>query len=126
MKRFVMFVFVSMILFTGCTDSKEVRKIKNSKIETCPGATVGQMVESSVASPSWESGKSNDGKIFVNIAGDITDTGTPVHVLIQFIADNKNGQFEFQVLEFNQVPQMNTLAVEFMKKMCLTAGEIKK
>ena len=123
MKRFALLVFVSMLLFTGCTDSQEVQMIKNGTIGSCPDVTVGQMVDSFMTSPRWESGESNEGNIFVNVGGDITYADKPVHALIQFVVYNKKGQFEFQVLEFNRVPQMTLLAAGVMEKMCQRAGE---
>jgi hypothetical protein len=121
MKLFALLMIASMALFTGCNDSREVRMIKSGKIASCPDVTVGQMVDSYLFSPSWESVKSNNEKKFVNVRGDIKMANKPVHAFIQFAVDDKNGQVEFEALVFNQEPQMGLMVESFMEQLCHSA-----
>ncbi len=111
-------LIVLIIIVSGCTDSKEVQMVKNGKLSSCPDATVEQLIDNFMGSPIWESDESSDGKTFVNIDGDITYAERPVNATIQFIINKKKGTFEFNSLEFNDVPQMNKMATGLINRMC--------
>lgn len=48
------------------------------------------------------------------------------YAVIQFVVDKEQAAFKFQALEFNNVPQMNLLAIDLMTKMCESANKNKK
>jgi len=112
MKRLVLGVLTfSLILgFSGCSDSKEVEIIKQSKLEMCPTATVEDMVNGFMGNPSWESDMTDKGIKFVNIGGDITYADKPVRAVIQFIFNKDETSFEYQAFEINGVPQNQFIA----------------
>lgn len=111
-------LIVLIIMVSGCTDSKEVQMVKNGKLSFCPDATVEQVINNFMGSPTWESGESANGMTFVNIKGDITYAEKPISATIQFIINKKKGTFEFNALEFNKVPQMDIMALGLINKMC--------
>lgn len=101
------------------SDSAEIKQVKEGALHSCPSHTVGQMVEGFMESPSWTSGKSDDGKKFVNIEGGITFHDKPVRAMIQFIV-NDDG-FSFNAFEMNGVPSANIIAIGLLDKMCKDA-----
>jgi hypothetical protein len=101
---------------TSCLDSDEVQMVKNGSLNSCPGQTVEKMVNSYMGSPSWESGKSADGQVFVNVSGDITYQEKPVRAVVQFFLDGQT--FSFNAIELNGVPSPNLLAFGLMGNMC--------
>lgn len=117
----VWIVCFAFIILLGSYGSNEVHMVKNGRLDSCPNATVGQMVDSFMGSPSWESGESGDGKTFVNVAGEITYAGKPVNAQIQFVIDKEHGTFQFQAMEFNKVPQVNLMALGLLDRMCESA-----
>ena len=70
-----------------------------------------------MGSPSWSSGKSEDGNLYVNLKGDITYRETKVSAVIQFQLNNDE-TFRFRSLEFNEIPQTNLTAMSLLDKMC--------
>ena len=102
--------------FSG--NDENVKMVKNGKLSLCPNATVDQMVDSFMDSPSWESGETKDKEIIVNVSGGISFNDKPVKAVIQFKVDRKNETFGTNALEFNEVPQALAMAVGLLKKMC--------
>lgn len=109
---------VSMLI-VACGDSSEVKKVKGGVLQLCPNHTVEQMVEGFMGSPSWKSGKSADGKVFVNVEGGITFHDKPVRAMVQFIVEGES--FSFGAFEMNGVPSANMIAIGLLNKMCLSA-----
>jgi hypothetical protein len=72
-----------------------------------------------MGSPSWETGKTGGGQVFVNVAGDITFHDAPVRAKLQFVVDGS--QFSFNAFEMNGVPSANIVAAAMMSKMCENA-----
>lgn len=106
-------------------DSVEVKQVKNGVIQLCPSHTVEQMVNGFLGSPSWNSGKSADGKVFVNVEGDITFKDKPVRAMVQFIVEGES--FSFNAFEMNGVPSANLIALGLLNKMCASAeGSVAK
>lgn len=99
--------------------SAEVKLVKDGHLQSCPSHTVDQMVEGFMESPSWKSGKSEDGKTYVNIEGGITFHDKPVRAMIQFIVEGDN--FSFNAFEMNGVPSANIIAIGLLDKMCANA-----
>jgi hypothetical protein len=111
---------VAMTLFlAGCFDSSEVKQVKGGVLQLCPGHTVDQMVNGFMGAPSWESGKSSNGQVFVNVSGDITFYEKPVRAMVQFFV--KGDSFVFNAFEMNGIPSANIIAIGMMNKMCESA-----
>jgi hypothetical protein len=111
-------IIASMFIVNGCDDTREVKMIKEGKLESCPNATVNQMVDGFIGSPSWESNETAEGQKFVNITGRITYSEKEVDALIQFFIDPDKGTFNFNAFEINELPQNNLLAMGLLEKMC--------
>lgn len=121
----VSFIIMSAAYLSGCSDafsifdSSEIKMVKSGVLQLCPSHTVEQMVNGFMGSPSWDSGKSDDGKTFVNIDGDITFHDKPVRAMVQFTIDGNN--FAFNAFEMNGVPSENIIAIGLLHKMCESA-----
>ena len=89
-------------------------------MQLCPNHTVKQMVDGFMGSPSWESGKSEGGQLFVNVDGNITFKDKPVRAKLQFFIDGET--FSFNAFEMNGVPSANFVAIAMMNKMCESAA----
>ena len=101
-------------------DSEEdviVQQVKYAKLGSCPEKTVDEMAKGFMGSPSWSSGKSEDGNTFVNLEGDISFMEKKVSAVIQF-KFNDDDTFQFNALEFNEIPQNNLIASSLLEKMC--------
>lgn len=112
---FVALCFCGLI---ACADSVDVQLVKGGTLGSCPAVTVEELVDGFLGSPRWESGVAGDGMRFVNIHGGMTFANKPVDALIQFVVDPDAGQFKFNALEFNGVPQNNLTAAALLTKMC--------
>lgn len=107
------------LFLTACFESNEVKQVKNGVMQLCPAHTVDQMVKGFMGAPSWESGKSEDGQVFVNVEGDISFHDKPVRAMVQFFVQGDN--FTFNAFEMNGVPSANLIAIGMMNKMCESA-----
>jgi hypothetical protein len=118
----ILIVFSTAINQQGISDSKNVKVVKGGVLQMCPNATVEQMVNGFMGSPSWKSGESKSGIKYVNVGGDITYHEKKVRAVIQFTIDEKNNSFKFNAFEINDVPQANLIASALLKKMCESTG----
>lgn len=103
--------------------SSAVKMVKGGVLNACPDATIGQMVDNYMGSPSWKSAESEDGTKLVNISGDVIVHGKEVRAEIQFIIDSEETSFKFNALEFNEVPQVNLMTMGLFAKMCESTKE---
>ncbi len=110
------------LMLPGCGmgESDEVGMVKHGALHSCPGHTVGQMVDGFMGSPSWESGTSEDGIRFVNVSGDITYHDKPVRAAIQFTIEGDG--FAFRAFEMNGVPSPDLVAAGLLQAMCASAA----
>jgi len=121
------FFIILCLIYTGQlvnwvvqrSDSSEVKMVKGGVLESCPNHTVDQMVAGFMGSPSWRSGKSDDGKMYVDVGGDITYEDKPVRATIQY--EVKGNNFSFHAFEMNGVPSATLIAIGLMEKMCASA-----
>ena len=112
----ILVVIIFSFLFSSCSDDPTVYMVKNGKLESCPDKTLGEMVDGFMGSPYWSSATTEEGQKFVNIEGDITYDGKKIEALIQFFVNDET--FKFNALEFNEIPQMNLMAMGLLQKMC--------
>jgi hypothetical protein len=113
-------IFISLlVLINACSETSEVLMVKGGTLGSCPSKTVEEMVDGFMGSPSWSSLTGDDGSNYVNISGDITFHEKPVRALIQYKL-NDDETFEFNALEFNDVPQNGIIAMGLQTKMCET------
>ena len=107
----------------GGGDSDLEAMVQSGKIEMCPDYTVKQMADNFMASPRWESGKTEAGQEFVNVRGGIAYMDKPVDAAAQFFVDREKGTFAFQAFELNGIPQNRAIQRELIQKMCESAGQ---
>ena len=105
-----------LFAFGSLGSSAEVQKVQTGSLEACPKKTVKEMVDGFMGSPSWESVAADDGNTYVNVEGDIEYFEKPVRAVLQFLVVGE--QFEFNALEFNEVPQNNLTAFGLLGNMC--------
>lgn len=101
---------------TAVEQGSVIQLVQNGILKICPTHTVDQMVKGFMGYPSWESGVSSDGKVFVNVGGDINFHNKPVRAMMQFLVQGAN--FSFNSFEMNGVPSANLIAIAMMQKMC--------
>jgi len=106
----------------GRVHDANVEMVRGGTLSACPSATVGKMVDSFLDDPSWESGVGEGNVRFVNIAGGMTYADKLVRAVIQFTVDDKNGTFEYNAFEINEVPQNKLMALGLITKMCESAN----
>ncbi len=116
-------VVVLNIIGGGGGDTELVSMVQSGKMEWCPNYTVKQMADAFMASPQWESGKTESGQEFVNIRGGITYLQKPVDAAAQFFVDRKAGTLAFEAFELNGIPQNRLIQRELIQKMCASAGK---
>lgn len=119
------FVVISALLIMavwGCEDSAEIQMVKGGTLSLCPNTTVENMVNSFMASPEWESGKTVNGRDFVNVKGGITYSDKPVTAVVQFLIDKENNTFKYYAFEINGLPQGDLVTIELFSKMCESAN----
>ena len=119
-------IIVAVVVFSvigGGGDPELVSMVQNGKMEWCPDYTVKQMADGFMASPRWESGKTESGQEFVNIRGGVTYLQKPVDAAAQFFVDRKAGTLAFQAFELNGIPQNRLIQRELIQKMCESASK---
>lgn len=107
-----------LLTLAACIEDERVVLVKGGKLDSCPSKTLGEMAQGYMGSPSWEGNVSEDGQDFVNLRGDITFNGKPISAMMQFFVDIEGGTFHFNALEFNEIPQVNLLAIGLLNNMC--------
>lgn len=102
-------VLAACFLLAGCGEAKAVKTIKQSYFYGYENKTIGDAVDDFFANPKWEAGIPVDeefaGKTLINCMGEITYDDIPVMAEIQFVLDEKTGEFELNAFEINGVPQ---------------------
>ena len=137
MKKYgtVLLVFSALIL-TGCSsttsddslsavddaltsflgDSVNVSSVKDAYLTSCPSATLGEMADAFMSSPSWSDFPSSTGSTVVELNGDILYDGATSNAIIQF--DLANGSFEAVYLGINGIDRNMLLLSSLLTKMC--------
>ena len=101
----------------GIGEDSIAQQVKYAKLGSCPEKTLDEMAKGFMGSPSWSSGKTEDGNTFVNLEGDISFMEKKVSAVIQF-KFNDDETFQYNALEFNEIPQNNLIASSLLEKMC--------
>ena len=97
-------------------DSANVSSVKDAYLTSCPTATLGEMADAFMSSPSWTDFPSNSGGTVVELTGEISYEGYPSTALIQF--DLSGGSFEASYLGINDVDQSLITLNVLLNKMC--------
>ena len=97
-------------------DSYNVSFVKDSYVEACPTATLGEMADAFMSSPRWRDFESTSGTTIVELTGGISYDGLPAEALIQF--EISGGSFEAVYLGINDLDQSLLVLSALLGKMC--------
>lgn len=103
MKKIIVTILLST-LFLACTESKEVKLIKNGTLYGYQNKTLGKAIEGFFKDPTWEKIVGTDGNTYVNVRGKILYGDLEVEVILQYLVKS-NGTFSFNAMEMDGVPQ---------------------
>jgi major membrane immunogen (membrane-anchored lipoprotein) len=131
------FLLASMIAITGCgsdsnsdsssdysasdlaelfADSANVSSVKNGTVGACPSATLGEMADAFMSSPSWEEFTSTTGNTVVQLSGEISYDGNPAEAVLQWSVSGSS--FETEYFGINDVGQSIITVSALYSKMC--------
>jgi hypothetical protein len=96
-------------------ESPEILMVKEGRLNGFPDKTINKGVNDFIGNPKWENGIAADGKIFVNVSGQISYMEKPVNMTLQFLISSNT--FEVYALEFNNVPQSKIILYALLSKM---------
>lgn len=133
-RLFILATLISLLL-TGCSgssssdssdvsneildflsDSANVSSVKDASLSSCPLATLGEMADSFMTSPSWRDFSSTSGGTVVELKGEILYDDYPADALIQF--NLSGGSFEAVYLGINGIDQSLLILNALLTKMC--------
>ena len=97
-------------------DSANVSSVKDAYLNSCPTATLGEMADAFMSSPSWTDFPSNSDGTVVELTGEISYEGYPSTALIQF--ELSGSSFEASYLGINDVDQSLITLNVLLDKMC--------
>ena len=106
----------------GCGDSKEIKTLKNGKLDMCPGITLGTMISKSMQRVRWESGTAEDGLVQVDIIGLMSVGQKPVTARLEFFVDESADSYRFGAFKLDDVIQEGHNAASLFSSMCEIAG----
>jgi major membrane immunogen (membrane-anchored lipoprotein) len=77
------------------SDSANVSSVKNGTVGACPSATLGEMADAFMSSPSWEEFTSTSGTTVVQLTGDISYDGYPAEAILQWTVSGSTFDTEY-------------------------------
>lgn len=114
MKKIIVMILLALS-FLSCGDSKEIEAVKNGTLNGYPHKTLGKAIDGFVGNPKWEEIKAEDGNKYINISGKIEYYKKETNILLQYKV--KDNSFEFNALEFNDIPQNIFIYNALIEKM---------
>lgn len=97
-------------------DSANVSSVKNGTVGACPSATLGEMADAFMSSPSWEEFTSTTGSTVVQLSGEISYDGYPAEAVLQWSVSGSS--FETEYFGVNDVGQSIITVSALYSKMC--------
>ena len=97
-------------------DSPQVSMVKDSYVQACSTATLGEMADAFMGSPTWRDFTSTSGATVVELSGEISYDGVPSEAVIQFLIDGSS--FEATYLGIGGVDQNLLMLSSLLTKMC--------
>lgn len=113
---------LGVLTLAGCGEQNEIDALKNSKLDLCPGISMGTLVESFIKQAQWETVNSADGARQVNITGYVAVDGQQARTRMEFPLDPATGSQRFGTLKIDGERQEDDVAAEFLSAMCSAAG----
>lgn len=96
----MIFLFISLFLFSGSADGEYVKLVKGSAFNNVPQLTVEELINGSFDNPSWEQIVAEDGRNYVNVEGYLDGT----HIVIQFRINKNEDGWVVNAVEFEGYP----------------------
>jgi len=98
--------------------NSEAYMVKNGSLYDCPNRTVGDMADSFMGYPQWETILGDDGNTYVNLTGEIMVDDRETTAVIQFKVTAE--EFSLEAVEYNGAPQTAFEANSLLDIMCST------
>ena len=77
------------------SDSANVSSVKNGTVGACPSATLGEMADAFMSSPSWSEFTSTTGSTVVELTGQISYDGYPAEAVLQWSVSGSTFDTEY-------------------------------
>jgi major membrane immunogen (membrane-anchored lipoprotein) len=77
------------------SDSANVSSVKNGTVGACPSATLGEMADAFMSSPSWSEFTSTTGSTVVELTGQISYDGYPAEAVLQWSVSGSSFDTEY-------------------------------
>ena len=77
------------------SDSANVSSVKNGTVGACPSATLGEMADAFMSSPSWDEFTSTTGGTIVELTGQISYDGYPAEAVLQWSVSGSTFDTEY-------------------------------
>jgi major membrane immunogen (membrane-anchored lipoprotein) len=98
------------------SDSANVSSVKNGTVGACPSATLGEMADAFMSSPSWEEFTSTTGGTVVQLTGEISYDGYPAEAILQWSVSGST--FDTEYFGINGVGQSLITVSALYNNMC--------
>jgi len=98
------------------SDSANVSSVKNGTVGACPSATLGEMADAFMSSPSWEEFTSTTGGTVVQLTGEISYDGYPAEAILQWSVSGST--FDTEYFGINGVGQSLLTVSALYNNMC--------
>jgi hypothetical protein len=98
------------------SDSANVSSVKNGTVGACPSATLGEMADAFMGSPTWEEFTSTTGGTVVQLTGEISYDGYPSEAVLQWSV--LGSTFDTEYFGINGVGQSLITVSALYNNMC--------
>jgi len=98
------------------SESANVSSVKNGTVGACPSATLGEMADAFMGSPTWEEFTSTTGGTVVQLTGEISYDGYPSEAVLQWSV--LGSTFDTEYFGINGVGQSLITVSALYNNMC--------
>lgn len=121
---------LSAILLSGCSnaadavsdivvpDDPNVVRVRDSYVQACSTATLGEMADAFLGDPRWESFESLTGETIVELNGEMSYSGLPAQAKLQFTVTDFGSSFETSFFSIDGEGQGVLVISALLTKMC--------
>jgi hypothetical protein len=121
------------ILLSGCSsatdavsdivipDDPNVVRVRDSYVQACATATLGEMADAFLGDPTWESFDAVSGETVVELNGEMSYSGLPAQAKLQFTVTEFGSSFETSFLSIDGEGQSILVISALLTKMCEAA-----
>lgn len=94
---------------------KRLKALREGDLNGHSEKTLEEAIDGFMGSPKWEAIKADDGNVYVNVKGTILYQEKEIEAIIQYKVNKDT--FEFNALEFNEIPQNMFMYFGLINKM---------